>query len=51
LQVLRCSKRNAHDWRACPFAHPTENARRRDPREFKYCALACPDYKQASCDA
>lgn len=48
-KVLRCSKRHAHDWRACPFAHPTENARRRDPREFKYCALACPDYKQGFC--
>ncbi len=45
-QVVRCSKRFAHDWRACPFSHPTENARRRDPREFRYCALACPDYKQ-----
>ncbi|GFR42124.1 hypothetical protein Agub_g2967 [Astrephomene gubernaculifera] len=49
FKVLRCSKRHAHDWRACPFAHPTENARRRDPREFKYCALACPDYKQGFC--
>lgn len=48
-QVLRCSKRYAHDWRACPFAHPTENARRRDPREFKYCSVACPDYKQGLC--
>lgn len=45
-RVLRCTKRYAHDWRSCPFAHPTENARRRDPREFRYCAVACPDYKQ-----
>ena len=49
LQVLHCSKRYAHDWRACPFAHPTENARRRDPREFTYCSIACPDYKQGFC--
>ena len=48
-QVLRCSKRYAHDWRECPFAHPTENARRRDPREHKYCSTACPDYKQGFC--
>lgn len=47
--MLRCSKRYAHDWRACPFGHPTENARRRDPREFKYCSIACPDYKQGFC--
>mmetsp|Transcript_14015 Transcript_14015/g.34549 ORF Transcript_14015/g.34549 Transcript_14015/m.34549 type:complete len:618 (-) Transcript_14015:1777-3630(-) len=49
FKVMRCSKRFAHDWRACPFAHPTENARRRDPREFRYCAIACPDYKQGFC--
>eukprot|EP00798_Chlamydomonas_sp_ICE-L_P011399 gene11399-12100_t len=49
FKCLRCSKRYAHDWRACPFAHPTENARRRDPREFHYCATACPDYKQGFC--
>jgi hypothetical protein len=49
LQVLPCSKRYAHDWRACPFAHPTENARRRDPREVMYSSIACPDYKQGFC--
>ncbi|GAX72572.1 hypothetical protein CEUSTIGMA_g28.t1 [Chlamydomonas eustigma] len=49
FKVARCCKRFAHDWRTCPFAHPTENARRRDPREFQYCALACPDYKQGFC--
>ncbi|KAI8476573.1 MAG: hypothetical protein J3K34DRAFT_455681 [Monoraphidium minutum] len=49
FKVLRCSKRYAHDWRACPFAHPTENARRRDPREHRYCSIACPDYKQGMC--
>ena len=48
LQITRCNKRFAHDWRSCPYAHPTENARRRDPREFRYCALACPDYKQVT---
>jgi hypothetical protein len=29
--------------------HPTENARRRDPREVRYAAVACPDYKQGMC--
>jgi hypothetical protein len=38
-----------HNWRACPFAHPTENARRRDPREFTYSSLVCPDYRQGCC--
>ncbi|KAL6748990.1 hypothetical protein V8C86DRAFT_1080833 [Haematococcus lacustris] len=48
-KVAMCAKRYAHDWRACPFAHPTENARRRDPRHTRYCATACPDYKQGFC--
>jgi hypothetical protein len=38
-----------HDWRACPFAHPTENARRRDPRAAKYLPIPCPDYKRGIC--
>jgi hypothetical protein len=38
-----------HDWRACPFAHPTENARRRDPRLVKYLPVPCPDYKRGIC--
>lgn len=49
LQVARCSKRYVHDWRACPFAHPTENARRRDPRLVKYLPVPCPDYKRGIC--
>lgn len=49
LQVARCSKRYVHDWRACPFAHPTENARRRDPRLVSYLPIPCPDYKRGIC--
>lgn len=49
FKVLRCSKTYTHDWRSCPFAHPTENARRRDPREFQYATVACPDYKRGLC--
>ncbi len=48
-QVVRCSKRYVHDWRTCPYAHPTENARRRDPREFRYYAIPCPEYKKGIC--
>lgn len=47
--ILPHSSSLQHDWRACPFAHPTENARRRDPREFKYSSLVCPDYRQGCC--
>jgi len=49
FKVERCSKRFVHDWRSCPFAHPTENARRRDPRQFKYVPVPCPDYKRGIC--
>ena len=49
FKVARCSKRYVHDWRACPFAHPTENARRRDPRVVQYLPIPCPDYKRGIC--
>lgn len=49
FKVARCSKRFVHDWRACPFAHPTENARRRDPRLARYLPVPCPDYKRGIC--
>eukprot|EP00803_Ostreobium_quekettii_P009918 evm.model.scf_2922.1 EVM.evm.TU.scf_2922.1 scf_2922:13132-15957(+) len=46
LKVLQCSKRYCHDWTTCPFAHPGEKARRRDPRKFRYTGIACPEMKQ-----
>ncbi|DBA74465.1 TPA: hypothetical protein ACH3X2_000930 [Trebouxia sp. C0005] len=49
FKVMKCPKRYVHDWRSCPFAHPTENARRRDPREVKYMPVPCPDYKRGLC--
>jgi len=49
FKVARCSKRYVHDWRSCPFAHPTENARRRDPRLTRYLPVPCPDYKRGIC--
>lgn len=48
VQVLPCSKRYVHDWTVCPFAHPGEKAKRRDPRVFTYTGVACPDMKKAS---
>lgn len=45
-QVLPCSKRFVHDWTVCPFAHPGEKAKRRDPRVFSYTGVACPEMKK-----
>lgn len=48
-QVRRCTKTRAHDWTECPFTHPGEKARRRDPRRFNYCGTACPDFRKGAC--
>ena len=37
FKVRRCCRTRAHDWTECPFTHPGEKARRRDPRRFSYC--------------
>ncbi|KAG2309467.1 hypothetical protein Bca52824_029215 [Brassica carinata] len=36
FKVRPCSRAYSHDWTECPFVHPGENARRRDPRKFHY---------------
>ncbi|KAI8464311.1 MAG: hypothetical protein J3K34DRAFT_461990 [Monoraphidium minutum] len=46
FKILPCARRTSHDWTTCPFAHPGEKARRRDPRLFSYLAVPCPDVKQ-----
>lgn len=46
LQVLPCCKRFVHDWSDCPFSHPGEKARRRDPKVHQYTGIACPDMKK-----
>ena len=50
LQVLPCSKRYCHDWTTCPFSHPGEKARRRDPRTQPHTGIACPDRKKVCAD-
>ena len=45
-QVERCTTHCKHDWKKCPFSHPTENARRRDPRLHNYIPESCPNYKE-----
>jgi hypothetical protein len=46
MQVLPCSKRFCHDWTVCPYAHPGEKAKRRDPRVHSYTGIACPNMKK-----
>mmetsp|Transcript_13531 Transcript_13531/g.49235 ORF Transcript_13531/g.49235 Transcript_13531/m.49235 type:complete len:541 (-) Transcript_13531:627-2249(-) len=49
FKVRPCPKTRSHDWTMCPFAHPGEKARRRDPRRFAYSGVACPDFRKGSC--
>ena len=49
FKVKRCSRTRAHDWTQCPFAHPGEKARRRDPRRYSYSGIACPDFRKGAC--
>ncbi|GJM89522.1 hypothetical protein PR202_ga05723 [Eleusine coracana subsp. coracana] len=35
FKVRRCARARSHDWTACPYAHPGEAARRRDPRRAR----------------
>ncbi|XP_020089197.1 zinc finger CCCH domain-containing protein 2-like [Ananas comosus] len=49
FKVRRCARGRSHDWTECPFAHPGEKARRRDPRKYHYSGTACPDFRKGSC--
>ncbi|MCO5591302.1 hypothetical protein L7F22_045283 [Adiantum nelumboides] len=49
FKVRRCMRGRSHDWTECPFAHPGEKARRRDPRRYNYSGVVCPEYKKGSC--
>lgn len=46
FKVRACSRAYSHDWTECPFVHPGENARRRDPRKFHYSCVPCPEFKK-----
>ncbi|KAK9150197.1 hypothetical protein Syun_008506 [Stephania yunnanensis] len=46
FKVRRCMRSRSHDWTDCPFAHPGEKARRRDPRKFHYSGNACADFRR-----
>ncbi|GAQ79223.1 zinc finger CCCH domain-containing protein [Klebsormidium nitens] len=49
FKVRRCMRGRSHDWTECPFAHPGEKARRRDPRKYHYSGTACPDFRKGTC--
>ncbi|KAE8711153.1 Zinc finger CCCH domain-containing protein 30 [Hibiscus syriacus] len=49
FKVPPCSRAYSHDWTECPFVHPGENARRRDPRKFHYSCVPCPDFRKGQC--
>ncbi|PKA62689.1 Zinc finger CCCH domain-containing protein 33 [Apostasia shenzhenica] len=49
FKVKPCSRAYSHDWTECPFVHPGENARRRDPRKFSYSCVPCPEFRKGSC--
>ncbi|XP_022751724.1 zinc finger CCCH domain-containing protein 20-like [Durio zibethinus] len=49
FKVRRCARGQSHDWTQCPYAHPGEKARRRDPRKCHYSGTACPDFRKGNC--
>ncbi|PKI42501.1 zinc finger CCCH domain-containing protein 56-like [Punica granatum] len=49
FKIRPCSRAYSHDWTECPFAHPGENARRRDPRKFHYSCVPCPEFRRGAC--
>lgn len=44
FKIKECSRVRSHDWIQCPYAHPGEKVRRRDPIRQPYAAVFCPDY-------
>ncbi|KAG8381838.1 hypothetical protein BUALT_Bualt05G0014400 [Buddleja alternifolia] len=46
FKVKKCARARSHDWTDCPYAHPGEKARRRDPRKYHYSGSACPDFRK-----
>ncbi|KAF2290279.1 hypothetical protein P3X46_018985 [Hevea brasiliensis] len=49
FKVRRCNRSRSHDWTDCPFAHPGEKARRRDPRKYHYSGTVCPEFRRGAC--
>ncbi|TYI45183.1 hypothetical protein E1A91_D13G018600v1 [Gossypium mustelinum] len=49
FKVKPCSRAYSHDWTECPFVHPGENARRRDPRKYPYSCVPCLEFRKGAC--
>ncbi|KAE8649902.1 hypothetical protein Csa_012683 [Cucumis sativus] len=49
FKIRRCARGRSHDWTECPYAHPGEKARRRDPRKYHYSGTACPEFRKGNC--
>ncbi|KNA18312.1 hypothetical protein SOVF_072110 [Spinacia oleracea] len=49
FKIRKCTRARAHDWTECPFAHPGEKARRRDPRKYSYSGTACSEFRKGGC--
>ncbi|OAY38402.1 zinc finger CCCH domain-containing protein 29 isoform X2 [Manihot esculenta] len=49
FKVKPCSRAYSHDWTECPFVHPGENARRRDPKKYPYSCVPCPEFRKGAC--
>ncbi|KAJ7966468.1 Zinc finger CCCH domain-containing protein [Quillaja saponaria] len=50
FKVRKCAHGRSHDWTECPYAHPGEKARRRDPRKYHYSGTTCPEFRRGSCE-
>ncbi|KAL6553985.1 hypothetical protein OROMI_019658 [Orobanche minor] len=50
FKVRKCNRSRSHDWTDCPFAHPGEKARRRDPRRFHYSGTVCSEFRRGHCN-
>ncbi|KAG8386853.1 hypothetical protein BUALT_Bualt03G0192200 [Buddleja alternifolia] len=49
FKVRKCNRSRSHDWTDCPFAHPGEKARRRDPRRYHYSGTVCSEFRKGQC--
>ncbi|KAF5471206.1 hypothetical protein F2P56_011659 [Juglans regia] len=49
FKIRPCSRAYSHDWTECPFVHPGENARRRDPKKYHYSCVPCPEFRKGTC--
>lgn len=49
FKVRKCARGRSHDWTECPYAHPGEKARRRDPRKVHYTGTPCPEFRKGVC--